>query len=179
MKTERTKIIKRKTLAVALALAGAAMLVATPVSVAGLPHALKDSVDYTYFDYWSFCEPVQVHVTGVQVNVAPIGSSYIVMAPQNLKQEYTSLITGNSVSVEFVGNVIYGIEVDDSGEVFEVTGGVVIKNGKQTLVFGGLVRIHLNFETGELTVLKVAGTRGDPFLAERESFADLICAALQ
>ena len=159
-------------------LGAAVMQVATPVSVAGSPHALKDSVDYTYVDDWSFCEPVQVHVTGVQV-WAPIGSSYTVISPQNLKQEYTSLITGNSVLVEFAGNVIYGIEVDDSGEVFEVTGGVVIKNGKETLAFGGLVRVHLNFETGELTILKVAGTRGDPFLGEGESFEDLICAALQ
>jgi hypothetical protein len=150
VKTERTNITKRNTLAFALAaLAAAIVLVAVPGSAAGTPPAYHDKLDGTYVDSWSFCEPVRVHWTGVLNIVTPVGRSYEAIYPQNIKWEYTSLSTGNSVTVGIAGNAIT-VEVDDYFEVSEATGVMVINNGKGTSAFGGLVRYHLDYLTGEI-----------------------------
>jgi hypothetical protein len=177
MKTERIHGLKSNCRAIALAaITALAMLAVLPNNASAAKPYIFD-IDDTYVDDSSFCEPVLVRTTGRWVSLwMNKGKGYEYLGPQHFKSEYTSLATGNSVSVKAAGaaNIVSS---DECSAVLESIGAfAVIKNGNQTTAIGGLVTFRVDFCTGEMTILKIAGAG---FQGGEVNVADLICAALQ
>jgi hypothetical protein len=172
MKTNRIISKSKKSITRSLIVMAAATLVLTLPNRVLADRPLFVDLNYQYEDDQTYCVPVLVSASGRFIERLSDSGDLTLIEP--IKTDYTSLVTGKTVSVRSSGPVTESYT--DAGLVLTIRGASVITGGTGTWHVAGLVEVLITFDpmTGEEidVILRETGS-------ESGDFAEVLCAALQ